>query len=65
MSEIHRVSARAFFRQTIAVLLACGLIAGLLPGLAAAQDKSRNVDEQGGLPPACPRVTAWPTIGRA
>jgi hypothetical protein len=40
MSEIHRVSARAFVRQTAAVLLACGLVASLLPGFAAAQDLS-------------------------
>jgi hypothetical protein len=38
MSEIHRVSARAFVRQMAAVLLACGLIAGLLPRFGFAQD---------------------------
>jgi hypothetical protein len=40
MSEIHRVSARAFVRQTAAVLLACALVASLLSGWLAAQDLS-------------------------
>ena len=31
---------RQFVRQTAAVLMACGLIASLLPGFAAAQDLS-------------------------
>ena len=40
MSEIHRVSARAFVGQTAVVLLACSLISSLLPGFLAAQDLS-------------------------